>query len=73
MDEQIFDDLENRFSYHIPKSGQAERYIAIRDKAKEFAYLIRRKTLSNTHEQDIALNKLDECVMWANAAIARNE
>jgi hypothetical protein len=73
METKTFDDLENRFSYHSPKEGQAERYTAIRAKAKELAYLIRLETPSNTHEQATALTKLDECVMWANAAIARNE
>ena len=32
--------IENNFMYHSPKEGQTEKYEAIREKAKELAYLI---------------------------------
>lgn len=64
--------IEHRFTYHPPKDGQPERYVAIRDKAKELALLIETDCPSS-RERTIAFNKLDECVMWANASIARNE
>ena len=65
-------DLENRFTYHSPKEGQPEVYQAIRDFAKEFAYLI------DTHcpegrELSLAVTHIEEAVFWANAAIARSE
>ena len=62
----------NRFTYHPPKDGQPERYAEIRTKAKELALLIN-EDCPHGREQTIAINKLDECVMWANASIARNE
>lgn len=64
--------LERRFTYHPPKEGQPERYVAIRDKAKEFALLIE-MSCPDSRERDTAIDRLDECVMWANASIARNE
>jgi len=64
--------VERRFTYHSPKEGQPERYVALRDKAKELAYLIVEST-PHSEEQVRALDKLDEVVMLANAAIARNE
>jgi len=64
--------IENRFAYHAPKDGQPERYVAIRDKAKELAKLIESECPSS-RERSVSINKLDECVMWANASIARNE
>jgi hypothetical protein len=64
--------IENRFTYHAPKDGQPERYAEIRAKAKELALLIN-EDCPHSREQTIAINKLDECVMWANASIARNE
>lgn len=64
--------IENRFAYHAPKDGQPERYVAIRDKAKELAKLIESECPSSS-ERSVSINKLDECVMWANASIARNE
>lgn len=66
------EELDKRFSYQPPKPGQPERYVRLRDKAKELAFLIAGLTPAS-REQSIALTKLDEVVMWANAAIARNE
>lgn len=64
--------LNNTFTYHAPLSDQPARYTSIRDKAKELAV----ELLENTppsREQSLALTKLEEAVMFANAAIARNE
>lgn len=66
------DELEKRFTYHPPKPDQIERYGEIRSTAKAFATLIADRT-PPSREQALALTKLDEVVMWANAAIARNE
>lgn len=65
-------DLDNRFTYHAPSGTQPERYVALRAKAKELAELIVKLT-PYSREQATALTKLEECSMWANAAIARNE
>lgn len=65
-------DIDVRFTYHKPKDGQAERYEAMREYAKKFAYLID-ENCPTSREKYVALNKLDEVVMWANASIARNE
>lgn len=67
MNEQI----ENNFMYHAPKDGQAGKYTQLRAKAKELAYLID-KTCPNSREKSLAVTKLEEAIMWANASIARN-
>lgn len=64
--------IENRFTYHAPKEGQPAKYEAIRNKAKELAYLIDELT-PTSREQSLSMTKLDEVVFWANAAIAREE
>jgi Fe-S cluster biosynthesis and repair protein YggX len=64
--------LENTFTYHLPQEDQPERYTALRDKAKELAILIC-ETTPPSREQSLALTKLEEVSMHANAAIARNE
>ena len=64
--------IENAFTYHAPKDDQPERYVAIRNKAKELALLIADLTPAS-REQSVALTELETAVMWANAAIARNE
>lgn len=64
--------LKNRFTYHAPFGDQAARYGMIRAKALEFAILIRDLTPCSA-EQTRAINSVDEAMMCANAAIARNE
>lgn len=65
-------EIENRFTFHPVKDGQAGKYEAIRAKGKEFATLINELT-PFSREQSTAITKIDEAVMHANAAIARNE
>ncbi|EKN67485.1 hypothetical protein P9E76_01530 [Schinkia azotoformans] len=64
--------IENNFMYHSPKEGQPEKYTAIREKAKELAYLID-EVCPNSREKSVAFTNLETAVMWANASIARNE
>lgn len=66
------EDLDIRFTYHAPKSDQPERYVAIREKAKELARLVLQST-PQSREQSLAITKIEEAGFWANAAIARNE
>jgi hypothetical protein len=63
--------LENNFKYHAPKEGQPEIYVKIREKAKEFAYLIE-EVCPESREKALAITKIEESVFWANAGIARN-
>lgn len=65
-------ELDNNFTYHPPKEGQAEKYQELRAKAKELAVLI--NTLCpDSREKSVAFTQLETSVFWANAAIARNE
>jgi hypothetical protein len=66
------DRIEVSFVYHSPKDDQPERYGMIRNAGKELALLIN-ETTPASREQSLAFTKLEEVVMWANAAIARNE
>lgn len=66
------EEIVRRFTYHAPKGDQQERYQAIRDTALEFARVITFNT-PESREQSLALTHLEEVVMFANAAIARNE
>ncbi len=64
--------IEKNFTYHPPKGDQPERYVRIREQAKDFAAAIE-SMCPSSRERSLAFTKLEECVMWANAAIARNE
>lgn len=63
--------FENNFMYHAPKEGQQEKYETIRSQLKAIAYLID-DLCPNSREKSLAITKLEECMMWANASIARN-
>ncbi|MEV2353961.1 hypothetical protein ABNF72_14315 [Paenibacillus larvae] len=63
--------IENNFKYHAPKEGQPEKYTALREKAKDLAYLLD-ELCPNSREKSLAITNLEQAVMWANAAIARN-
>lgn len=62
--------IENNFVYHAPKPGQPEIYQAIREKAKELAYLMK-ASVPPGREFALALTNLEQSVFWANAGIAR--
>lgn len=64
--------IDNVFQYHPPSVDQAGRYAELRRKGKELAELID-TTTPLSREQSTALTKVQEAVMWANAAIAINE
>jgi hypothetical protein len=66
------DEILNRFTYHAPKEGQADRYVLLRDRAFYLAELFTEQC-PQSRELSLALTKLEESVFWANAAIARNE
>jgi hypothetical protein len=64
------EDLEKNFTYHTPKGDQPVRYAAIRLQALEFAKTIN-VACPESREKSLAMTKLEEVVMWANASIAR--
>ena len=66
------EEIARNFTYHPPKEGQAERYTTLREVAKELAELFVEEC-PESRELSLALTKLEESVMWANASIARNE
>lgn len=70
--EQQIAQIGKAFKYHPPKDGQTDRYVQIRDRAGELACLLT-ATCPPSRELSLAMTKLEESVMWANASIARNE
>lgn len=64
-------DIYNNFKYHAPKPGQPALYETVRNTARDLAYLIN-ESVPDSREKSLALTKIEEAVMWANAGIARN-
>ena len=64
-------ELRNAFSYHSPNDQQIIHYQEIRSKARDLAEYIHTQ-VPQSREQALAITKLREAVMWANAGIACN-
>jgi len=64
-------DLENIFTYHKPETIHIEKYQSIREYGKMFAQEILQNCPAG-REKSLALTKIEEAVMWANASVARN-
>lgn len=66
------DQIESTFSYHRPTGDQPDRYETLRAAGKRLAKKIV-KLCPEGFETDIAIKKLREAIMWANASIACHE
>jgi hypothetical protein len=66
------EEIDEIFVHHSSKPNQTPRYEAIRSQARVLAHFIAQNTPSS-REQSIAITKLQEVVMFANAAIAIHE
>lgn len=66
-------ELEKRFTHHPPKDDFiAALHEMARRKYRELAEGLVNSTPAS-REQSLALTHLEESLMWANAAIARNQ
>ena len=70
--DRVLAQIDKAFTYHPPKADQIPRYNVLRLAAMNMAIVIANNT-PESREQSLALTKLEEAVMFANAAIARNE
>ena len=64
--------LEKVFTYHAPEGDQQERYVALRTRAHDLAKSIC-LLCPESAERTIAIRKVQEVLMFANASIAINE
>jgi hypothetical protein len=64
--------IDNNFSYHAPNEEQRLAYEKLREAAKDVAILIA-DYCPEGREKSLAMTHLENAVMWANAAIARNQ
>lgn len=72
LSKEMNERVANAFIYHAPKEDQIPRYNELRGLGMQMAARIVSLT-PPSREQSVALTKLEEAIMWANAAIARNE
>ncbi|MFW6002225.1 MAG: DUF7681 family protein [archaeon] len=65
-------EIQLRFTYHKPTEKKIEDYGTIRSSAENFANRLN-QLCPESREKSLAITKLEEVVMWANASIARRE
>jgi hypothetical protein len=65
------DELDHRYSYHVPGGDQPQRYELVRNRIAKLAKELVAVTPC-CPEQTRALNALDEALFLFNAAIARH-
>ena len=63
--------IDKNFTYHAPKNDEPKKYNELREKAKDFAILIKNHC-PDSRERNFAFIMVENAVMWANASIARN-
>lgn len=64
-------DLRNRFTFHPATPSTGPKHEDVRMASLHFATFIS-STVPPGREQALALTKIEEAMMWANAGIARN-
>lgn len=69
---ESYDRIENDFTYHPPTPEKGELHEEVRTTFKSVAHYMD-ELLPNSREKALVLTKLEEALLWANAAIARNE
>jgi hypothetical protein len=65
-------EIDHRFDYVAPNNTTADLHVHTRAEYKRLAETLAR-TLPESREKSLAITALEESLMWANAAIARNQ
>ena len=68
----LFERIENDFTYHPPNDAAVVKHEKVRHYGASYAKLLLSQCPPESRELSLALTRLEEAVMWANAAIARN-
>ena len=65
-------EIDKRFDYHAPAGDKVKRHADVRMGVKTLAEFLD-DALPDSREKSTAMTHLEDALMWANAAIARNE
>lgn len=71
MNEPVdYADLDRRFAFHPADQDAASCHEAVRSAARQMAVAVLQVTPKG-REQALALTNIEQAMMWANAAVAR--
>ena len=63
------EEITEIFMYHAPKANQPYLYESIRQQGRDFAHWLN-TNIPDSREKSVAITKIQEAVMFANAAVA---
>ena len=66
------EEIERRFTYHKPSANKADTHAMIRAMGQRFAELVN-IVCPDGREKSLAITNIEQAVMWANAAVARED
>lgn len=64
-------EIKKNFAHHPPTPGLQQAHEEVRHAARVFAEIVN-LAVRESREKSLALTKIEEAMMWANAGIARN-
>jgi len=70
MEKPTPEELDTRFNYHAPDAVKVVQHQAVREACHLAARTINQQC-PMSRETSLAMTKIEEAMMWANAAIAR--
>jgi len=65
------EELDDRFVHYVPNEDAISCHEAVRAAGRALALKVEH-LCPDSREKSLAMTKVEEAVMWANAAIARN-
>lgn len=64
-------DIDSRFTYHPPTENRKVKHLLIREHGKALAEYLD-ENVPDGREKSLAITKIEEAIMWANAGLARS-
>lgn len=64
--------LEWDFGYHAPDTAKRLAHEGVRENCLVLAIYLNENIPGDSREKSLAITKLEEVMLWANAALARN-
>lgn len=71
MEEDIHERIDNDFSFHPATEETGPKHDSVRQIVRDAAHALA-DVVPTGRERSVALTKLEEAMMWANAGIARS-